>query len=82
MALRYCIKKLQEKNANRDELKEKIKILHAAGEILINTSRFSWSKPVELPEFLKYRSEELNMMSICREYIREHLLQMSKVNLF
>ena len=81
-ALRYCIKELREKNANGDELKEKIKILHAAGEILIKNYRYSCRKPVELPDFLKYRSEELNLMSICRELIRKHLLQMSKVNLF
>ena len=83
--MRYCVKELQEKNANEDdELKEKIKILHAAGEILIKTpgADYSWSKPVELPDFLKYRSEELNLMIICRELIRKHLLQMSKVNLF
>ena len=85
-ALRYCIKNLRERSMfyNEDELeevKEKIKILHAAGEILIKTpgADYSWSKPLELPDFLKDQTKELNLMSICGEFIRE---QMSKVNLF
>ena len=47
------------------------KLLHAAGEIFVP----SFFCP--LPDFLQYRKHKLRLKHICREVIRNHLLQMS-----
>ena len=97
--LSHCIKILQKYcYINTDEIKQKIKLLHAAGETIttgsdspelpdlkINVERettTTHSETTDIPDFLKHEIEELNLMSICREVIRKHLLQMSLVNLF
>ena len=77
-ALDYCVWIKDEKLR-----KLKIKLLNAAGETPSARTR-AWA-PGLLESFtpqLKYETDVLNLMSICRKFIREHLLQMSQVNLF
>ena len=76
-ALNQCIDH-PETNEKEKQIK-KIEILHAAGETLSRSK--AYFKPWT-PNLWKYQTDELNLMSICREFIREHLLQMSQVNLF
>ena len=80
-ALTRCIDSLHYSYgySDDDEKRSKIMLLHTVGETVV---RPPWSKSTELPDFLNYQTEELNLMSICRESIRKHLLQMSQVNLF
>ena len=60
---------------SNDDLKETARLLYAAGETL-DESR------VKRPDFLQFETQETNLMTICRRKIRQHLLQMSSVNLF
>ena len=51
-------------------------LLYAAGETVDE------SKVETVPDYLKPSSEEICLKNICREAIREHLLQISDINLF
>ena len=62
------------KTTNDDELeKEFVMLLFAAGETVDESK-------VKAPHYLKL-SADMNLMNICRETIRKHLLQMSDVSL-
>ena len=67
-ALTTCLMRQDE---NQEEL---ARLLFAAGEEL-NKDEIE-----EVPDYLK-PPEQMNLMHLCRESIRKHLLQMSKMNL-
>ena len=85
-ALDYCIHRYGNTDRTKDEpklFKQKIKLLHAAGETL--STRSSPLGPGLLESItpqLKYETDVLNLMRICRKFARKNLLQMSQVNLF
>ena len=72
--VKYCL--CHGKDLNERDIKESVKLLSAAGDTVDETKVRE-----DLPKYLK-PSADINLMNICRENIRKHLLQVSDVNLF